>query len=378
MKKKKGKPKKPKSLLEKILIIATILGGIAAIGYFADKVFFPPASKKEVKELEKKVGEMAEYLDGLPQTKNPKLKSLFEKGYSLYEDEKYSEAIDTFKACLKLKTEDSEREALLILIGRAFEFLGKLKESEDHFQEALLIGKRIDDQKGKVAALNNIVLIYKAKGDLDQALKYLDEALKIDKEMGNKQGEASDLGNIGLIYSRKAGSASGGQDKGDLDQALKYQKEALKIDQEISNKQGEATDLGNIGLIYQAKGDLDQALKYYQEALVIHREIGFRGYEARDLVNIGTVYYIKGNLNRALKYLEDALKVDKELGFRMGEATDLAHIGLIHKTKGDLDKAIKYLNDARKIFEEIGMPEQIGIVKGNIERVSQQMKKQNK
>ena len=53
-------------------------------------------------------------------------------------------------------------------------------------------------------------------------------------------------------------------------------------------------------------------------------------------------------------------------------------IGLIYKAQGDLDQALKYYNEALKIFEEIGMPEKIGIVKGNIERVSQQIKKMEK
>ena len=102
----------------------------------------------------------------------------------MYNDEKYVEAIDTFKACLELKTEDSEREALLILLGNAFSTLGKPKEAEDHYQEALLIGKRINDEQGKAIALGNIGLIYQAQGDLDQALKYLNEALKIFEEIG--------------------------------------------------------------------------------------------------------------------------------------------------------------------------------------------------
>ena len=255
------KPKRPKSLIEKILIIATILGGIAAIGYFADKLFFPTASKEELKKLEKKVGEMADYLDGLPQTKNPDLKRLFEKGYSLYKDEKYPEAIDTLKACLELKTEDSEREALLILMGNAFSILGKLKDAEDHYQEALCIGRRINDEQGKATVLSNIGLIYRAKGDLDQALKYHQEALEIDREIGFREGEAQDLIAIGLALAAK----------GNLDVALTHYESAIKIHKEIGFKEGETIALINIGLIYKAKGDLNQALKYYQEALEIDK-----------------------------------------------------------------------------------------------------------
>jgi len=43
-----------------------------------------------------------------------------------------------------------------------------------------------------------------------------------------------------------------------------------------------------------------------------------------------------------------------------------------------LEQALKYYNEALKIFEEIGMPEKIRIAKGNIERISQQMKQMKK
>lgn len=71
--------------------------------------------KQEQSQQKKMLGQVLDYLDGLPQTKTPQLKRLFKKGYSLYRDDKYLEAIDTLKSCLELKTTDSEREALLIL-----------------------------------------------------------------------------------------------------------------------------------------------------------------------------------------------------------------------------------------------------------------------
>ncbi|KPK77077.1 MAG: hypothetical protein AMJ89_03095, partial [candidate division Zixibacteria bacterium SM23_73] len=60
---------------------------------------------------------------------------------------------------------------------------------------------------------------------------------------------------------------------------------------------------------------------------------------------------------------------------REGQARELNNIGSVHKAKGDLNRALKYYNKSLTIYEEMGMPKQIGIVKGNIERISRQMKK---
>jgi tetratricopeptide (TPR) repeat protein len=210
-----------------------------------------------------------------------------------------------------------------------------------------------------VALYNLVATCYYTSGRLGLALENYEESLRLARQFGDKQGEGNALGNIGLIY----------QDKGNLDQALKYLEEALKIHKEIGFKEGEASDLGNIGLIYRTKGDLDEALRYHQDALKIHKEIGFKQGEASALGNIGLIFKAKGELDQALKYLEDALKIHKEIGFREGEASDLNNIGNVYEDKGNLDQALKYYNEALKIFEEIGMPEQIGIVKRNIERI---------
>lgn len=414
MKKKKTewKPKKPKSLLEKIIIIATILGGIAAIGYFVDKVFFPPAPKelvKEVKELKEKVGQMAEYLDGLPETKNPELKRLFEKGYALYRSEKYLAAIDTFKVSLQQRTTDSERMALLILIGIACHRVGKLKEAEEHYQEALLIEERMSnggDEKGKASALGNLGLIYQDKGDLDQGLKYFEKALKIYQKIGFREGEVSVLCDIGGIYKErrdvenalryqqaaltiaketdfKQGEATalgnigviyqivGELDSAFLDSALKYQYEALAINREEKLREGEANTLGNIGVVYRAKGELDHALKYFKNALEIFRGMPLKEGEATALGNIGVVYQDQYQLDSALKYHQEALDINRQIDRREGEANQLGNIGNVYYLKGDLNQSLKYLNEALEIFEEIGMQWEIGIVKRNIQRIKE-------
>jgi len=311
--------------------------------------------------------ELNTWVDGIPKSLNKELKERTLKALLYMDNEKYRPAIEELEDILRICTPSfTERIALLLNLGNAYYSLSRNKEALKNYNAILKLTKNVNEKEaleGKASALGNIGLLYQDKGDLDQALKYHQEALKIDKEIGFRQGEANQLGNIGLIY----------QAKGDLDQALKYLEEALKIAKEIGYREGEASALGNIGLIYKAKGDLDQALKYLEEALKIHKEIGYKQGEANALGNIGLIYQTKGELDQALKYLEEALKIHKEIGFREGEASALGNIGLIYKAKGDLDQALKHYNEALKIFEEIGMPEQIGIVKGNIERVSQQI-----
>lgn len=89
------------------------------------------------------------------------------------------------------------------------------------------------------------------------------EALKIDIKRNYHEGEASDLNNIGLVYRAK----------GELDKALENYEEALKIDQEIGYLEGQGIQLNNIGLVLKDKGDLEAALARFQEALEIFKSI---------------------------------------------------------------------------------------------------------
>jgi tetratricopeptide (TPR) repeat protein len=97
--------------------------------------------------------------------------------------------------------------------------VSEIDTAEIHFKAALSVAEAINDDHAHSAALGNIGLIYRAKGELEEALKYHKKALEIDRQIGDVQGEAADLGNIGLIYSAK----------GELEEALKYHKKALEI-----------------------------------------------------------------------------------------------------------------------------------------------------
>ncbi|MCG8330262.1 MAG: tetratricopeptide repeat protein, partial [Chitinophagales bacterium] len=243
--------------------------------------------------------------------------------------EKPQEVVEYEKAVAAYKTEKRKwfwKRSNRAMMKRAFETglkaydLSQNTEALVYYREALKFAKRLKDTDYESAALGNIGLIYRIKGELEEALKYHKEALVLHKKIGYLQGEANQLGNIGLIYSAK----------GELEEALKYHKEALQIDRQIGYLQGEANQLGNIGLIYSAKGELEEALKYHKEALVLNKKVGYLQGEATQLGNIGLIYSDKGELEEALKYHKEALQIDRQIGYLQGEANQLGNIGLIY------------------------------------------------
>jgi len=81
-------------------------------------------------------------------------------------------------------------------------------------------------------------------------LEYLKRSLAIQQEIGDKQGEGTTLNNISLIYHAR----------GDYETALEYLKRSLAIRQEIGDSSGLCATLFNMGHIYYQNKDLSNAV----------------------------------------------------------------------------------------------------------------------
>ncbi|MFQ5925321.1 MAG: tetratricopeptide repeat protein [Dehalococcoidia bacterium] len=274
------------------------------------------AVEEATRPLKTELERISEYIDGLTG-------ELFDKAYALYREYKYPQAIEAFQACFHPATTTSERTALHILIGNCFLSLSELEEAEGHYREAETAARQAKDNEGLAAALGNIGIIYRIKGELDKALEIFEQVLKTERKIGRRWGEANALGSIGLVY----------QTKGELDKALDYYQQSLKINREIGRKEGEASVMGNIGIVYSIKGELDKALDYHQQSLKINREIGRKEGEAYQLNNIGGIYWAKGEPDRALEYAQQALKIFEEIGAKIEIVETKANIQMAKARK---------------------------------------------
>jgi len=198
-----------------------------------------------LERIETRLGQFADYLDGLPDTKDKKKHVLFTRGREAQKAYQYTEAIKLFNEILSMETSGSERVALHGLIGNCFMNMSELKEAEGHYKEAEAEAKAADDTEGLAAAMGNLGIVYRQKGELDKAMEHHQQALKIDIEIGNRLGQANQLGNLGIVY----------QQKGELDKALEYYQQALEIFQQIGAILDVEKAKKAIELVLKAKGD---------------------------------------------------------------------------------------------------------------------------
>ncbi len=306
--------------------------------------------EKEIEKIKSQMGQIAIYLDGLPKTKDKDKKALFEKGISLMAQYKYEEAIESFRDCLSLESDWSAKSALFLLIGNSFYAWNKWDPALGSWKEALDAAEKANDEQGQAAALGNLGLVYKAKGEWDKAIEFYNRALKGLEKIGDvedpfrKHGMASTFNNLGLVY----------QDKGEWDKAIEFYNKTLEIDKKVGDEHGMAQTFNNLGLVYKAKGEWDKAIEFYEKSLKIKEKIGDEHGMAQTFNNLGLVYQAKGDWDKAIEFYNKSLKIKEKIGDEHGMAQTFGNMGNVYQLKGEWDKAIEFYNKSLKIKEKIG------------------------
>jgi tetratricopeptide (TPR) repeat protein len=233
---------------------------------------------------------------------------------------------------------------------------GEYERSLHYYSEALLLYKRLKDQKKEGMCIGSIANVFGLRGDLKTSIKYFNKNLAMCREMGDKRGIGSVLCNIGTIY----------YDRGEFDTALEYFKRFYSITVEIGDKKGYGVACNNIGVIYHLKGESDGAVPYYEKYLTLSEEMGYRRGVGGITVNLAVLYISRGDLDTALQYCRKSVRILKELGSRKQYAAAVNNYGIIYLAKGDFQKALKYFRTRLKIAVELGEKKGMGDAYDNI------------
>ncbi len=263
--------------------------------------------KTVVEEVRREKGEPIIYRDGIPQSKNINLTTLFAEGEEHLENYEYDQAIKAFRTALGLQgLKQSECSALLISIGNAQYKQNKWDEARGSYKEALDWAEKGKDESGQAVALGNLGLVYKDKGEWDKAVEFYNKSLKIDEKIRDEYGMASTFNNLGMVY----------YSKGEWDKAIEFYNKSLKIKEKIGDEHGMAKTFNNLGMVYKSKGEWDKAIEFYNKSLKINEKIEDEYGMAQTKVNIGILYKMQGKKKEARKLFEESLKTLEKIGDR--------------------------------------------------------------
>lgn len=262
----------------------------------------------------------------------------------LYRAGRYDEAVPLAERALAIseKTLGAEHPVIATLLNNLallYKAKGDLGRAESLYQRALAIEeKALGAEHPNVAtSLNNLATLYKFKGEYERVESLYQRVLAIfEKALGAEHPDvAAVLNNLAALYRLR----------GDFGRAEPLYQRALAIKERAFGP--EHTDvalmLNNLATLYSTKGDYERAGPLYQRALVIfEKALGTEHPNvAAALNNLAELYRLRGDFGRAEPLYQRALAIkEKTLGAEHSDvATSLDNLAALYDAKGDYGRA---------------------------------------
>ena len=254
--------------------------------------------------------------------------------------------IEHYQQALEISRGTSNREEegrVLIDLGGVYVELGDAQKAIEYCEQGLVVARAVSDRQSEHVALDNLHRAYELLGDTQRAIEFHQQSLKSALEIHNG-GKRADSRSLAPAQH------SLGDPHNDIDLA----EQGLLVMRKIGDRFGEGEALLQIGNAYYFSKDMIKAVEFYDQALAIYREIGDRSGEGKVFFNLGSVNYFLGNKSKAIEFYAQALVICREIGNRKLELAVLDKLGLAHTTLDDARKAIEFYEQHLNIAREIG------------------------
>jgi tetratricopeptide (TPR) repeat protein len=186
---------------------------------------------------------------------------------------------------------------------------GKVADSDQHLQDALLSFTTAGDQASAARTLNGMAQLLMQQGEYPGALDREKEALRLRLALGDQNAIAHSEETIASIYSRL----------GEYDLALRHCYRSLDLSRETGARLLAADALSTLGFVNLALGDPKRAIASYMEVLAIYRQAGEKASIAAALTGLGDAQQAAGDggaarasWQQALALLTDQLNADDQ------------------------------------------------------------------
>lgn len=235
----------------------------------------------------------------------------------------------------------------LLRVGSASRLNGNLSKAKNQFEKAMKIFRKIKDQQGHAASLNNIGNLSKDKGEYKAALKSYSESFVILKDIGSKQKIAQCCNNIANAHKLC----------GDFDTAIQMYQKSLDMRISLDDWDGMAACYNNIGALQSSNSMLDEAEKSYNNCVTICKQHNQDRYLASGYLGLGSIFLHQGQYEESKRMLTKALKLSEpgEVGNRVVEAKCYGGFGALWDAKGNFVEAESSYKQSIKIAKEAGI-----------------------
>lgn len=250
----------------------------------------------------------------------------------------------------KVINDKSLQAKSLNLMGVIYRNLGNYDKSISTYTSALRLAEEVKDSVQIAYSYNNIGGIYRLQGNNSLALEYILRALSLFEKLKHKEGMSFCTINIGLIYRRQ----------GNYIKALEYLNYTLRLREEINDRPGKALALNLIAEVHFDLGEFNAALKYYLEVEREYQAVDDKKGLAAAWGGIAGVYYEQKNYQKALEYRKRSLELATKISYLEGQIQNHINLGLIYAQlnnfqQADIEfaEALETANSMKEIYVQI-------------------------
>jgi len=220
---------------------------------------------------------------------------LVQQGIASYQSGNFTEAIAFFSQALSQTPSAKERAAVHSNLALAYRQIGQLPEAIAHWQQAIEIYQRQDDETSRHQVPKLLTEQAQAYNDLGQnrrAMKILQSTVELARQNPDLQTQAATLGALGNAYWTV----------GDYEQALLSHQASLTLARQLNAPEYIASSLNNLANLY-----ISRSQRYRYQASIAQ-------IEGDDRENARLIQLAEQEMSAARAAFEDSLRETQTIG----------------------------------------------------------------
>jgi len=263
---------------------------------------------------------------------------------------KWKEANRAYKDALKASKETGNKVLTSISnrkLGELLRFKGEYTKAKRYFETALAISKNIHDSRGIADCYKGLGYMSWRQGDYQEALDFYEKCIVTADSL-------KDDGLLGIALLEKGNVHN---TMGDLVKSMEHYKRCLVYLERTNNISQIARVYNNMGDISLQREEWSEAIQYFERSRAAAEKVGGRYMVAWSLFNEAEALTRLSRTDDALKNCHESLDILNSLGDKMGILAVHRNFAIAYGVKKDWEKAEENFNKSLEMAKELNIPD---------------------
>ncbi|KAA3604316.1 MAG: tetratricopeptide repeat protein [Calditrichaeota bacterium] len=239
--------------------------------------------------------------------------------------------------------------------GGVFLYKTDYYKALEHYVVGYIFYKKIEMPLESASVLGNIATTLSSLGKYKEAQKKYDEALVDLRKLKNEREIARIIGHLGITYGQQ----------GNYEKAVECFQYKIYVSKNLNDLNELESAYGNMGLALFHQGKYEEAIKYFEAEIEICEKAGYKYGLGNATRGIADSFKAIGKIEDAILNFEKSISLCEEIGIPHFSIKSLDGLALIFINEGNFENAIERLNEKKSLCETLKNEEEL--VKSSIE-----------